>query len=345
VGCSCCSGHNIVIGYNDIPTTAPWMVKYFQGGYDEAKLYTKTGGGNPNNRYGCINPICPDCGQIKSKKIKIHNIYNFHSIFCNCSDKVSYPEKIMFDFLKQLNLEFKTQLSSTTFKWCNKFKYDFYFECNNEDYIIETHGKQHYKQKTVNSKFISLEKQQEIDKIKKELAIKNGIKEENYIIIDCRKSELDWIKNNILQSRLNELFDLRQINWDKVQEFALSSLVKVACGLKKDNPDLTTTQIGKIMKYDKTTIIDWLKQGEKLGWCHYDPQKELKKSYNKRKSKIKPIEVFKNGISKGIYPSGAYLSKHSEELFGVKFDYRSISAVCHNKFNAHKGYNFKFSLN
>jgi hypothetical protein len=344
VGCSCCSGHNIVLGYNDIPTTAPWMVKYFVGGYDEAKLYTKTGGGNPNNRYGYINPICPECGQVKNKKIKIYNIYNCHSIFCSCSDKISYPEKIMFGFLKQLGLDFQTQLSKTTFKWCKDYKYDFYFELNNDSYIIETHGKQHYEECTGNWKN-KFKEQQTIDKHKKELALANGIKEENYIIIDCRKSELGFIKQNIINSRLTELFDLAKIDWNEIQEFALSNLVKTACEYKRKNPELTSVKIGKLMKCDKTTIIDWLKIGKKLGWCDYDPQKEIKRGYNNRKVKSKAIEVFKDGISKGKYPSGAYLWKNGEKLFGVKFDYRSISAVCHNKFKTHKGYSFKFSSN
>jgi hypothetical protein len=100
--------------------------------------------------------------------------------------------------------------------------------------------------------------------------------------------------------------------------------------------------------YNRTTIIEWLKQGEKLGWCDYNAKLVNKKVLFKKgniPNNIKSVEVFKDGISKGIYPSGAYLSKNSEELFGVKFDYRSISAVCHNKFNTHKGYNFKFSFN
>ena len=49
-GCSvCCPTPRLLVqGINDIPTVAPELIQYFQGGYDEAKLYTKTGGGNPN---------------------------------------------------------------------------------------------------------------------------------------------------------------------------------------------------------------------------------------------------------------------------------------------------------
>ena len=49
-----------------------------------------------------------------------------------------------------------------------------------------------------------------IDLYKQNLALINGI--ENYIIIDCSKSDLDYIKPNILKSKLNEMFDLNNIN-------------------------------------------------------------------------------------------------------------------------------------
>lgn len=166
-GCSCCcnSSKIVVQGYNDIPTTAPWMVKYFQGGYNEAKMYTKYSSQT-------IIPICPDCENIKNKKMRICDIYDIKSIGCSCSDKIPYSEKIMFNILEQLGLDFQTQLSKTKFKWCNKYKYDFYFEVNNEQYIVETHGEQHYNKKGKNSNFKkNLKEQQENDKNKEGISI------------------------------------------------------------------------------------------------------------------------------------------------------------------------------
>lgn len=68
-GCSCCShsSKTVVEGINDIPTTAPWMVKFFQGGYDEAKLYSRQSSKK-------IFPICPDCDRIKDKSMNISDI-------------------------------------------------------------------------------------------------------------------------------------------------------------------------------------------------------------------------------------------------------------------------------
>ena len=67
-GCPVCAGRKLVIGKNDIPTTAPWMIDFFQGGFDEAKQYTKCSTKK-------IYPICPIC---KKKEEQIN--FNFRFI-------------------------------------------------------------------------------------------------------------------------------------------------------------------------------------------------------------------------------------------------------------------------
>lgn len=338
-GCSCCYNTITVQGINDIPTTNPWMIEYFQGGYDEAKLYTKWGSGNPNNREGYIYPICPDCLRIKKKKMKISTIYINNSIGCGCSDNISYPEKVVFSILEQLGIDFQTQLSKTTFKWCNQYFYDFYFKLYNEDYVLEVNGNQHYE-----DAWDKLEITQQNDKLKKELALANGIKEENYIVIDCRKSDLEFIKDNILESNLAKLFDLSKIDWKQCQEFACSNLVKVACDYKKNNPDFMASDIGIIMKLSSVTIRKYLKKGVVLLWCKYDVKKEkIKGSDKSGKMFCKSIEIFKKGISLGIFESISELSRMSEKLFNVKLFNSGISRVCIGKALRYKGFVFKFT--
>lgn len=175
------------------------------------------------------------------------------------------------------------------------------------------------------------------------MALKNGIKEENYIVIDCRKSELEFIKNEIIKSRLTELFDLNKVDWLKVEEFALSNLVKKVCGVWNDNVNkhVNTLQISKIVKLNRSTVTRYLKQGAKLGWCNYNEKEESLKG-----SKLirKPLEIFKNGTSLGIFESASELSRQSEELFGVKLNHRHISNVCNGYENRkqHKGFTFKY---
>lgn len=118
--CRVCSGYKIVQGVNDIPTTAPWMVEYFQGGYDEAKLYTKSSDKK-------IIPICPDCGRSYGKAIKISSICTNESIGCVCSDGISYPNKVAFFLLEYgLNLKYGEDFErEVQFEYFGKKKVDF----------------------------------------------------------------------------------------------------------------------------------------------------------------------------------------------------------------------------
>lgn len=336
-GCACCNGNHITVeGINSIPITTPWMISYFQGGYNEAKKYKKCS-------IQKIYPICPDCGRIKSKKIKISDIYVNHKIGCNCSDSLPYTEKLMYSVLEQLDLDFKTQLSKTIFNWCKNYRYDFYFEFNDEKYICEVHGGQHYEK---SSRGRSLEEEQENDRLKKELALFNGIKEENYIVIDCRYSELEFIKNNkdgILNSKLNELFDLRLVNWLKAEEFACCNLVKIACDLWKVNTNMTIKSMSKLIGCCTITFIKYLKRGSKFGWCYYNSKEEKKR--NGRNNGIlsgKQVEIFKDDISLGIFPSCSELERKSEEIFGVKLLNSVIAKVCRGELKQHKGYTFNY---
>jgi len=220
---------------------------------------------------------CPNCGH--EKKMSLNTLINSGFGCKKCGDGVSFCEKFMFNLLEQLlNKDFQTQLSKTTFKWCLKFKYDFYI--NKINTIIETHGIQHYEggfDKIKSTKHIkTLEEEQNNDEKKENLAIKNGI--DNYIILDCRYSELNWIKNSILNSELPILLNFKEedIDWLKCHEYACNSLVKEVCNLW-NNGIKSTKEIGELLKKGNTAIVKYLKQGAILGWCDYDPKQCLYK--------------------------------------------------------------------
>jgi hypothetical protein len=205
-----------------------------------------------------------------------------------CSDKIPYAEKFIFNVLEQLNIIFKTQLSRTTFNWCNDYRYDFYLRDLN--CIIETHGLQHYEEsfKRISKKAKCLEEIQDNDKIKEQLAKQNNIN--NYIVIDCRKSEMEWIKNNIMQSNLSlpQLLNFKEsdIDWIKCHEFACNSFVKTTCDLW--NNEVKIAEIAEILKVHRNTIRRYLKQGTGLKWCYYDSNENTKNnliSMHERKCK------------------------------------------------------------
>ena len=66
-------------------------------------------------------------------------------------------------------------------------------------------GEQHY-----TGRWGSLEYQQENDNIKKVEAIEHGWR---FIEINCRQSDFDFIKNEILNSAFNQIFDMNLIKF------------------------------------------------------------------------------------------------------------------------------------
>ncbi|NFF77684.1 hypothetical protein FCV38_11995 [Clostridium sporogenes] len=328
-GCSCCRGFTIVAGINDIPTTAPWMVKYFQGGYDEAKLYTK---GSKKEIY----PICPNCGRIKNKTICISDIYRYNSINCICNDGISYPEKFMFNVLEQLNIDFKKEYSPN---WIRPKRYDFYFEINSKKYIIEMDSKFHKEGNSMRNE--TKEESKFIDDFKDLKAKEHNI---DVIRINCTKSYFSFIKNNIIESKLSQILTLNDIDWIKCEKFSLVNEIEQACRIKRDRPNITTTEIGKIMKLNRCTVREYLKKGNEIwDWANYSPEEETEKTLIKGREICKrPIKVFKNDISLGIFESAIEVERESEKLFGVKLSSRHIPSVCKGKRQSHKGYTFEY---
>ena len=335
-GCNVCTNDKVLKGINDIATTHPHLIKYFSN-IEDNYIYT----------YGNDKKVlmkCPDCGFEKKMQISTLSYYGFS---CNkCGDGISYPEKVMFSVIEQLEINFEYH---KTFDWsknvqvdnarlCGSKEYDFYFKLNNEYFVIETHGRQHYEE---NNGFNTIEgakeykEEVENDRLKKELALVNSVKEENYIVIDCRKSELDWIKGYILESNLAKLFDLSKIDWNKAEKFALSSRVKEACQYKKNNPNIMTKDISKLMNMDRQTLRKYFKKGNKIGWCYYNAEEESKKG-------IANSKIVWSQDKNILFKSISDCERQSLKLFGVKITSASISAVCNNKQIETKGYQFKF---
>lgn len=317
-GCSCCSNRTVIEGINDIPTTAPWMIDYFQGGYEEAKQYSC-------KSQHKIYPICPDCGRIRNKLVSIDRIYYRHSIGCTCRDGISYPEKFFINFLEQLGVNFIYQLTKTTFQWVGNYSYDFYLP----DYncIIETHGGQHYKDTTWSSSSVTNNN----DNNKMERALNNGIF--YYIQLDCSKSTKEFISNSILSSALFNILNLKDydINWEKCSEFACRNITKDICNFYIDNNyniDMTSKQF----HLSKTATGRYLKLGNDLGWCIYPFH-----SYRK-------IVVQKDDEYIGCFDSSKYIEDNSIEIFGIFLGQTQIIHNCNKNKNGftkpYKGYYF-----
>ena len=235
--------------------------------------------------------ICPSCK--REQYNIIGNVY-YNKFCCEfCSDGKSYPEKLFSNILTQLSIAFETQklfewsrnVKSSNTKLCGNKYYDFYIP--EIKTIIELHGMQHYEEVSFSRK--SLEEEKENDILKKEIAI-NEV--EKYVIIDCRYSNLDYIKKSIENSILNKLLDLSIIDWEYCERNALSSLVKSSCDLWNSGIH-SCVEIGKILNIGKTTVRNYLLKGTKLGLCEYS---RLKSDIYKNKKKKFNLKDYRNGL-------------------------------------------------
>ena len=279
IGCPYCSNKKVLKGFNDIATTAPWMVKLLKNKNDAFK-YTRC-----SNKK--IDWICSCGNEILNKTPD--DIYQ-HGLSCsNCSDKISYPERLISNILSELKVKYKTQYKIDGYS----YRYDFYlFDYN---YIIEVHGNQHYDEHGFgsfyeNARTLKEEIQNDINK--RNLAMLNGY---NYIILDCRKSELNYIKNSVLNSELVSLFkNISDLDWDKIHINSLKSRLVYICELYNDG--FLIDEICLMNGITHNSCIASLRRGTVYGLCDYSGIEKLNKTLDKiHKNTKKPVYCITTG--------------------------------------------------
>ena len=331
-GCNvCCKYSNKVIkGINDIATTHPNLIKYLVNKEDGYKYSYGS-----NIRVLCK---CPNCGF--EKEIEVRKLVEYGFICNKCNDKISYPNKFMFNLLEQLNVEFKNEYSPD---WIGRMRYDFYIPSMN--LIIEMDGGLGHGNKLFSKSNRTIKETIKIDNYKDKLAREHNIE---VIRIDCNyketKNRFKYIKDNILHSRISEIFNLNNIDWNNINNKSQKSKLFEICKYWEKNininkGNITISDICKMFNLGKTTVRNYLKRGNELNLCSYNPKEEKKKNYAKIK---KQIEIFKNDKSLGVFESVSELSRQSEKLFGIYLNLKSISAVANGKRKSHKGYTFKY---
>lgn len=257
------------IGFNDMWTTNPGLAKLLANPEDGYK-YAQSSGEKTDWK-------CPDCGEvIKNKRI---SHINRRGLKCPiCGDGMSFPERFVYHLLAELEIDF---VHDRTTEWSGSKRYDFAIPLNNTLVLIETHGEQHFGRGFESAGGRTLEEEQENDKIKETLANENGV--EHYIIIDCRISDFEYIKNNVLSSKLNELFNLSGIDWDNINKRTQSSILFKAVDLW--NAGHSVSSIRDNLKKERNTITDFLKIGKRLGICEYSKEESYRRGYRNSKGK------------------------------------------------------------
>lgn len=286
VGCPVCTNRVVKIGVNDIKTTNPILASLFLN-EDDATKYTQYSGKKAYFK-------CPICGTVFY--LTIRDVARLGLSCRKCGDGISYPEKVVYNVLQQVsnlhngNIHLQKFETQKTFEWSKDIRhsnlklsgnkiYDFYVPLDSE-IIIEANGMQHYEELLygISKNARTLDEEQKNDQLKMELAISNGVLSENYIQLDCRYSDINYIKNSIMLSNLPQLLDFTedQIDWQECNRFATSSRIYEACGLW-NNGNHIVRNIANIMKMNRCTIRIYLRRGFELGILQ-DPPKYLLKT-------------------------------------------------------------------
>lgn len=324
--CPVCSNHQIIAGINDIATTHPEYVKYFKNP-DDACLYSIHSG-----QYVWFK--CPLCGN--EKYTNIYTALN-NGYFCSsCGDGVSFNNKFVYCFLKQLqNRNGFVLQTEKIFPWSKNLKtkrskrlYDFYIS-QDQDIIIEAHGNQHFEHgfdKSCGGRTVAEE--QANDAMKYNLALSNGILADNYIVLDCRKSQKDFIFKSIMRSRLPYLLNFTEndIDWDECEKFAHSNMVKQVSDLW-DSGLRRLTEFAKATGLATSTVSKYLHQADELGWIVYESQTN------------KPVICTDNNY---VFKTSRICSNLSEDIFGTHIKPKHIQSNANGEISITHGFHFQY---
>ena len=312
-GCPICSGRKVVKGINDVATTHPHLVKYFTN-IEESYLYT-------SNSNQIIETKCPYCNHTKNMRVAdlTHREYSCHI----CGDNgCSYPNRFSYAFLNLLPIN--NWIKEYSPSWISPKRYDNYFEYKGNKYILEMDGAFHYK-----DSFTKFKEVQAVDRYKDEIALKHGIET---IRIECLKSSPFYIRDNILNSKIAEIFDLSEYNWNECFLNAQIKSHKIIWDYCNENSNIAIKDIANYFNCSVDRIRRIIKCGNEMGTCFY-------------KTKISHycINVFIENKKIHTFSSLTNCERTIKMLYNVPITRTKIIDVCEGKLSSYKGFTFKYA--
>lgn len=329
-GCPICAMNKVVVGYNDFNTLYPELSQ---------KLVDINDGNMPKSSKKNVKWKCDKCDNVVTYPIKYVAEHGFICPYCTL--KFSFGENVIYNLLSDLKITFQHQ---KTFEWAinkslNHLFYDFYVPDKN--CIVEVHGLQHYQK----SKFEdlggrTLEEEIENDNYKKMIALKNGIT--NYIVIDARKSNINYIKESIFNNKdFCMLFNLSDIKCDIQLKNINHDLYKKIITMWNDGKNID--DISKTYNVDRHKVKQLLDLSVKNNHTNYSTTESRQragkqlhiKSYKK---KNKPIQCIENQL---VFSSIMICSEYfSSKLKIPHIENNMTRSIKRNHKN--KGYTFKY---
>lgn len=240
--CPLCCSTVLVVGVNDIATLRPELVKFLVDKNDAYKYKANTS--------KLLDFACDVCGE----KFQVSPPAFPMSLPCGCYSAESYPNRFIAELFRQLKIPFITELRKCHHDWCENYRYDLYFECNNEKYIVEMDGGFHRDDKI-----------KEIDAIKDNLAQQQGIE---VIRIDCNyknaKERFKYIKGNIVNSKLSIILNFDNVDWMAINTKILTvNNAKEVWRLKKIG--YTHKEVANILNISMSEVTKHVYSGYEIG--------------------------------------------------------------------------------
>lgn len=264
--CQYCGGKKLIVGKNDLWTTNPDIASMLlnpNDGYRTTKGSTKK-----------FDWRCKECGTIVRQKSVNNTVRN--GLCCPiCSSGRSMGHRIVNAILEVCQIEFQNEVE---FGWSDKKRYDIFA---NNNCIIEVNGEQHYADcYMLKVKNRSLKDEQYNDKLKRDLAIRNGI--EYYITVDGRYSDYDYIVSEIKNNKpfidfINKCSKTKfdDINWlDVFEKYNDKIAWRI---LRLYNQKWQIKDIAAEVKINHGAVSKYLKLLSKYGFCTYNPASQIKR--------------------------------------------------------------------
>lgn len=298
-----CYIHHLVA--NKIVDKAPHLIVYLKNKNDAYKY-----------SYGCsefVDVVCPICGN--EFKQRVNDLY-FRGIRCHaCSDNISLPNKMMFNVLKQIGINFIFEPNRRHgFEWMQRYRYDFYFKIENQEYLIEMDGGFH-----------KTNTQQKTDKIKDKLAIDNHM---ILVRIDCDYrggNPIKFIQENIMKSYLCKILPFENVDWNKCAQQSMENLITKVCDIWTSS-DLCVSEISKKLLLSTGTVRKYLSYGNQIGICPSYNHDEIRRRDSLVKQK--PVALMYANQIKYVFKGAKEVEEKSLYLFRKTLKASQVNKVC-----------------
>lgn len=300
--CPYCVGF-ICLEENSIYSLRPDLIKYFENPEDAKTV--------PLGTVRKIDVRCDICGHPKTMEARNLVLYGFGCPVCG--DGISYANKFIRALLMQFDIDYHFEYMLKDSNTGIKSFYDAMFYYKDVPIFIEMDGELHRESWFHDERAEEdLKKHIEKDKIKDEM-----VKDIGGIIIripfeENEKYKLDEL---IKQSDLSKYLNLEKVDWKKCREYCESSLVKEVCDYYNNNPNMTNKEIREHFHIGSDTLNNYVKRGEKLGWCIYRNKKQVKTKcvFDRKNYEFETFKECFNFIHQYVHTTIKYITNHLGE--------------------------------